>query len=142
MSLTLVNLLSNKKDKPQAGTSSKQQWEPARKVERGGENSTKEKQESSSQGGSQIVILHHNKISKIVLGTSVGCQLFILPSKDTELTMVSLFFSLPWTREKSIFECLFMHIRLPFALPPPQTTRSSRAPQHSLCLPRRRPLGV
>lgn len=71
MSLTLVNLLSNKKDKPQAGTSSKQQWEPARKVERGGENSTKEKQESSSQGGSQIVILHHNKISKIVLGTSV-----------------------------------------------------------------------
>lgn len=65
-----------------------------------GENSTKEKQESSSQGGSQIVILHHNKISKIVLGTSVGCQLFILPSKDTELTLLSLFISLPRTGGK------------------------------------------
>lgn len=51
-----------------------------------GEDSTKERQRNSSQGGSQIVILHHNKISKIVLGTSVGCQLFILPSKDTELS--------------------------------------------------------
>ena len=73
----------------------------------------------------------------------MDCQLFILPSKDIELTILCLFSSLPWTGEKVTFEDLFVRSCL-FTPPHPQpsqhpTLNSSGAPQEALCLSHGRP---